>query len=193
MQQLLPLLPPLLLGTLIHTNVRTPAHRERERRGIEAIPTRSPCPKRGCARTFTTNNLDAVLSGSYSEQTSPLSPPPPFHQAKNTANAAANQQQQSGDTSVHGQSGASLPVAAGNSKLDHQHPEASGGGGAATAGVGSSTTGAGAGAGGGDDGVDAGIDLSKETYRAGADEAGARMLCAWLNANVATTFIEVQT
>lgn len=52
-------------------------------------------------------------------------------------------------------------------------------------------TGAG-GAGGGDDGVDAGIDLSEEGYRAGADEAGARVLCAWLNANVATTFIEVE-
>lgn len=59
------------------------------------------------------------------------------------------------------------------------------------AGAGGSTAGAGAITGGGDDGVGTGIDLSKESYSAGADETGARVLCAWLNANVVTTFIEV--
>lgn len=116
-------------------------------------------------------------------------PPPPlyFHQAKQNASAATNQQP-GGDASAHGQSTASLPVAAGNTKADHQHPGASGG----TTGVaGGSAAGAG-GAGAGDDGADAGIDLSEEVYSAGADESGARVLCAWLNANVATTFMEVR-
>ena len=39
--------------------------------------------------------------------------------------------------------------------------------------------------------ADAGIDLSEEAFAAGVDEAGARVLRAWLNANVATSFIEV--
>lgn len=42
-----------------------------------------------------------------------------------------------------------------------------------------------------DGGVDAGVDLSKGAYARGADEAGARVLCAWLNANIATTCMQV--
>lgn len=99
-------------------------------------------------------------------------------------------QQSGGEASVHGQSTASLPTAAaGNNKLDN--PGAGGGGRGAAGTAGGSGAGAG-GAGAGDDGVDAGIDLSEEAYSAGEDEAGAKMLCAWLNANVATTFIEVR-
>lgn len=44
---------------------------------------------------------------------------------------------------------------------------------------------------GGGDVTDAGIDLSEEAFAPGVDGAGARVLCAWLNANVATSFIEV--
>lgn len=40
-------------------------------------------------------------------------------------------------------------------------------------------------------GVDAGVDLSAPGYAGGADEAEARMLRVWLNANVATTAIQV--
>eukprot|EP00903_Cladosiphon_okamuranus_P009303 g8875.t1 len=101
---------------------------------------------------------------------------------KQNASTATNQQQAGGDASAHGQSTASLPIAAGNTKADHQSGSITGVAGGSTAGA--------AGAGSGDDGVDAGIDLSEEPYRAGADESGARVLCAWLNANVATTFIE---
>lgn len=39
--------------------------------------------------------------------------------------------------------------------------------------------------------TDAGIDLSEEAFAPGVDGDGARVLCAWLNANVATSFIEV--
>lgn len=109
------------------------------------------------------------------------------HQAKQNASAGTNQQQPGGEASAQGQSTASLPVAAGITKADHQHPGAGGG----NAGVAGGSAAGGGGAGAGDDGVDAGIDLSEEAYSAGADEPGARVLCAWLNANVATTFIEV--
>lgn len=110
-------------------------------------------------------------------------------QAKQNASAMANQS--SGEASVHGQSTASLPTAAGgNSKLDNPGAGGGGGGRGGAGATGGSAAGAG-GTGTGDDGVDAGIDLSEEAYGVGADEAGASMLCAWLNANVATTFIEV--
>lgn len=39
--------------------------------------------------------------------------------------------------------------------------------------------------------VDAGIDLSQALLATGVDEAGARILCSWLNANVCETYIEV--
>lgn len=39
--------------------------------------------------------------------------------------------------------------------------------------------------------VDAGIDLSQAPLATGVDEAGARILCSWLNANVCATYIEV--
>lgn len=39
--------------------------------------------------------------------------------------------------------------------------------------------------------VDAGVDLSQAPLATGVDEAGARTLCSWLNANVCTTYIEV--
>lgn len=127
-----------------------------------------------------------------------LLPHPPrtrSRQAKQNASAMGNNQS-SGEASAHGQSTASLPTAAaGNSKLDNPGAGGGGGGGGGRGGAGAtggSAAGAGgAGAGTGDDGVDAGIDLSEEAYGAGADEAGAKMLCAWLNANVATTYIEV--
>lgn len=119
------------------------------------------------------------------QRTSNFPPPPPcLHQAKQNASAAANQQQAGGDASAHGQSTASLPVAAGNTKADHHSGGATGVAGGPAAGAG--------GASASDDGVDAGIDLSEEAYSAGADHSGARVLCAWLNANVATTFIEVR-
>lgn len=42
--------------------------------------------------------------------------------------------------------------------------------------------------------MDAGVELSEEAAYVGEadDEVGATVLCAWLNANVATTFIEVR-
>ena len=39
--------------------------------------------------------------------------------------------------------------------------------------------------------VDARVGLSEVPYAAGTDKAGASLLCSWLNANVATTYIEV--
>lgn len=42
-----------------------------------------------------------------------------------------------------------------------------------------------------DDGIDTGVDTSEDGRTGGVDEAGAALLCAWLNVNAATTFIEV--
>lgn len=129
------------------------------------------CADHGVLRTRARKRMMKIGPNVYA--TFPPPPPPHFHQAKQNASAATNQQQPGGDASAHGQSTASLPGA----KADHQ----------------SGDTGvAGDCAGAGDDGVDAGIDLSQKAYSAGADESGARVLCAWLNANVTTTFIEVR-
>lgn len=43
-----------------------------------------------------------------------------------------------------------------------------------------------------DHGINAGVDLSEAVNASGADEAGARVLCGWLNANVVTTYMEVR-
>lgn len=91
----------------------------------------------------------------------------------------SQQQQPDASTSVgQGQSAASLTA----SKLDQTQTQVSADSGTIAA-AGATTVG---------DMADAGIDLSEEAFPAGADEAGARVLCAWLNANVATSFIEVE-
>ena len=109
----------------------------------------------------------------------------PHRQAKSKSSATEKLKQQEPDASVSAvqeQSAASLTA----SKLDQTQASDDGGGGG---GGGGTTT---AGVAGGGDATDAGIDLTEEVYAAGVDEAGARVLCAWLNANVATSFIEVR-
>lgn len=100
-------------------------------------------------------------------------------QAKKNASAAANEQagNASASAAAHGQSAAS-PLAV---SVDHAEPNIAVAD-APAVGVHS-----------GDDGVDAGVDLSERAYAAGPSEAGAKVLCSWLNANVAPTFMKVRT
>lgn len=100
-------------------------------------------------------------------------------QAKQNASTAAKEQQQQKQ-----QPNTTVPAAAAvtisdPTSLEQSEPASF------TAGTGGSGV-------GGDDRADAGVDLSEKPYAMGADDAGVRVLCSWLNANVATTYIEVR-